>query len=173
MGNWSFFFSSISGFTQWISKSTEKMSILRGWTGEIFFVIDCIFLYHEEDTLIQFHHTTLPIYEYLIHWNISYHYIINLSLISSCFFYLHKNYIPLVNHNTPHSLTSTNTFIVSPLTEVEEASRRVVRVLHLEAVRVMILVVRWDMLTTCASKSTGMEMLCLRAVGRCEGPVRH
>ncbi|MPC07455.1 hypothetical protein E2C01_000017 [Portunus trituberculatus] len=53
-----------------------------------------------------------------------------------------------------------------PLTDVEEASRRVVRVLHLLAVRVMMLVVRWDMLTTCASKSTGMEMLCFRAAGK-------
>lgn len=47
---------------------------------------------------------------------------------------------------------------------MEEVSRRVVRVLHLEAVRVMMLVVRTDILTTCASKSPGMEMLCLRAV---------
>lgn len=49
---------------------------------------------------------------------------------------------------------------------MEEGSRRVVRVLHFEAVRVMMLVVRWDILATCASKSTGMEILCLRAVDR-------
>lgn len=90
-------------------------------------------------------------------------------LYDTCFYFL----LITINHlkllHCLSSLTDCNTFSLQ-LTEAEDISRRVMRVLHFEAVRVMMLVVRWDILTTCASKSTGMEILCLRAVEseRCE-----